>query len=64
MISNYVVALLNTVIYSISSTLDTRAISVAGYIIRRLVVTSVIKLVYLFLIIMLLATAEAECGTF
>jgi hypothetical protein len=55
--------MLNTVMYNIPSTLDTRDILVVGYITRCLVVVSVIKLIYLFQI-MLLATAEAECWTF
>ena len=49
--------------YNILNTTDTSGILVVGYITRRLVV-SVIKLIDLFQIIILLATAEVECGTF
>jgi len=48
---------------NISDTFDTSGILVVCDITRRLVV-SVIKLIDLFHTIMLLATAEAECGTF
>jgi len=48
---------------NISNTFDTSGILVVGDITRRLAVT-VIKLIDLFHSIMLLATAEAECGTF
>ena len=62
-LNNYAVVVLNNVMCNISNTFDTRGILVVGDITRRLLV-SVIKLTDLFHSIMLLATAEAECGTF